>query len=928
MTFRNSLRNSPIVGAYNDLQYANVQPVIQQRPVEALTELYRTRGEKAKYVLDKSNILQNAIASTPHTEVDKNLVQGIAGEVTRELEDYAAQGDFENRVIDIDRLSADAARKLQPIQARKKSFDSWMSSIMELDKDGTPKHSVSDQRKAVYLAKKQLEENPLEWNEDLKTYTGSFSPLNVPANINFSEQVSSILDDWKANKIVLKDKHGNPLQRIPGTGKLRAGTMEYVDDSELIQAAKSHLMNDPNFIDKYRFDMDYEMSRLMEEQDKEELDLDDVRGIVSGDLQAVGKELGIDTDRPLQEQVASGDISADELYRRIRLEQMTNSAIKLGVSKEAYTQYEDKYLTDDLLLKALDWQNKNRASGKKPIDLEAGTSIHKIKSENIVKPSDYNSILSSKDASKASIQSNQAALNTMRKEGTGTPQQRQALENRIKSDRDALEESNRQLNYVKDFVEAKSGFNFIPYYEEYSNKIDEERLVYQDKGNTLEQATIDIPKLSYEDYKDQVISKFVNGDTFTVVEDFITGIGQERHRLDVAAEALKDAFGGDIDTQPYTIDYHTFLIDEKDGVYGSHKKDIKKALTVNPETFVYGDMNLPTLLKEEYDIDIKDVDLEKSQVYPIIESVNKQPGYIIDIVDKDGNKTGTKVTVNYVGGLPGSNGTFRELTEREAYNRFKDKNIRDLDLLDKSVFTKLALSWIDNSFIGEEFDNLNLDVAKPGIPVNFKSGNINFNIVPQLDSRKENPSYDDIVYNLTDDLGRTNLVRTLEDGTQQIIWDNVRPGDIPVDYEDPSKIKEVLASTILADKVSRRKNVEKVNPYEDLLGLSPTNNNLQDIASIFKTNVRQGSTVYMNKDYSDKLKTLVNNYPTLFVYNSSKDGNSLLTKINGDGLALFKTDKETLKNKYGIDLVQPVDDSGNKVTNFSDADYFYIQFSD
>ncbi len=935
------------LGAYNDLQYANYTPIVQQRPVNELKDLYKTKSEQYNYVANAVNQLDTAISSTPHLDEDRSLLEEAKTQLTSAIEEYGNTGDFENRVLDINRLVKDVGKKLVPIQERKQRFDSYTSELMSKDKDGRLKHSMDDIKKGIYLTKRQIK--PMQYDEDLGTYIGEFSGVPVPTNINYSEKVAKILDDWKSNKITLTDKNGNLLERIPGTGKLRAGTKEYTDDSELIQAAKSYLLNDPDFIDKYKFDLDYELTSLLDNEGRA-VNLDDIRNIVSGDLKTVSKDLGLNPNKSLEDQVKEGDITEDELYRRIRLEQITNSAIKLGVSKESYTKFEDKFLKDDLLLKALDWQNKNRINGKTSIESDANVAIHTITTDNIINPSNYNSILSGKDSAKQILKENQRTLNLLRQSNSGTPQQIDQLERTIKEDQNSIENYERQLKSIREFIQNKSNFSFDSYYNEYSSMMDTKRQDYIEDGHTIEETNKDLPKLNLDDYKNEVINKFVNGDTFTVFEDFITGIGKN-HRLDVAAEALMDSFGGSIENTPYTVDYHTYLIegDSKDSkLYTNYVSNKKKAFLTNPNTFTYNNNNFEILLKEKYDLNMDEIDLSKSDIYPTIESINKKPGFIIDVAIKDGDgkiiKGNTKLTVNYEGGLLDERDTFREISEGEAYRRFKDKDLSNLDLQDKAMFRKLSLSWLDNSPIGNKFDNLNLYVQRPGIPVNFKMDElgINFNITPQVDALSQQEGYDKLVYNLSTPDGKVYLERKDSNGNIETIWDRPTSGDIPIDFQSPSEIKETLASSLLSNKIHNKRNAQSINPYEEYINSSPIDNNLQDMTYIFGNTIKEGVSPYFNIIHTDHLKSLKSDYPNLFltdVYRTSnnntgsptsdhKVGDAFDVRINNESLKLFKLSKEDLKRKYGIVLIEPHNGSKGRVSNWSDADHFHIKLAE
>lgn len=299
--------NSALPGAYNDLQYANYTPVFQQRPVKELTELYKKKADDYTYVAEATNQLQRAVSTTPHLERDKAYLYEVANEVNTALEDFEQSGDLENKVFDTNKLVNNASKKLLALQQRKSNWDASVQDLMAKDKDGNLLKSVDDIKKGIYLLDKRTED--LEYDPVLDTYTGAIGSVNVPNKQNYAEKVAKILDDWKANKITLTDKNGNPLERL-NNGYLKAGEVEYTDESELIRSAKSYLMNDPDFMGKVNFDLEYELDVLLsEDEGYRDMTFEDVQGRMSDDLKGVSEYYGFTGDKPIKEQLAEKDVS-------------------------------------------------------------------------------------------------------------------------------------------------------------------------------------------------------------------------------------------------------------------------------------------------------------------------------------------------------------------------------------------------------------------------------------------------------------------------------------------------------------------------------------------------------------------------------------------------------------------------------------------
>lgn len=857
--------NSVLPGAYNDLTYARYTPVVNQRPVKELGELYKKKGEDYTYVATAMNELDRAVANTPHISQDTSILEEASQQVKSAFSDFEQQGDLENKVLDTNKLVSNISKKLLAVQNRKANVDAAIKEATATDKDGNPLHSTEDISKWSYLFNKGIK--PLQYNEQLDTYVGEALPnIAIPSKVNFSEKVTKVLNDWKANKISLTDSQGNLLERL-NNGYLKAGDVTYTDDAELVNAARSYLMSDPDFMDKVNFDLMYEMDRMLSQEDGtyRNMTVDDLSNTFTGDLKQVSTELGLTGNKPLEQQLKDQDISPESLYRRIRLEQLTNNAIRLGVSKESFTQYDNKYLKDEMLLEALKWQNENRnPSGNKPIDNNAYIAIDRVATLNQLNPSDYNDILSGREASIQSLETNKIKLLDAKKNGVGSPEQLDILEGLVRKDQDNIENYERQLKNIREYIETESGFDFFPLYMDYKKE-------NRDNSKSI---------ISFQDYKDQVIDAFVQGDKFNIWENFISGTTPISGRIDGAAALLRESYGA-VETKPYNVDYHRYLIEggNKDSTkYLNFTKAKQKSFEDTPDNFVNGDRNFSTMIDEKFGMSLEDADLKKSTVIPLIESVNKRPGYIINVVDKEGTLVG-KILANQEGDITNDSYIVKDLAVGEAYNRWADKDLSNLDIIEKGMYRKLSLNYIDNSPEGAAIDAMNLYAANAGEPIPLViDGQIKFIVTPQEDILKddipegEKKTYvPNLIYHLSTPDGKQYLTRDNEP-----MWAIPQKGDKPIDFNSPSEIKEIYGAGLL-EKAMRGYSTTRQNPYMQYLNMGMQQQNVGEytnISNIFGNNIKQGVSPYVTQDTLSNVQRLHEAYPTLFVTDGLREPDS------------------------------------------------------
>ena len=804
-------RNNTLPGAYNDLEYANYTPVVPMRPVKELTDLYAAKQQDYIYAKDAASRLGTAIVNTPHTADDEGAIRQVNQEVNSVLSQWEEQGDYENRKLDVDKLVQDVTKKLMPLQQKKAQESAWLEQALARDKEGNYIHNPNDVKKAMVINSKI--NKPSVYDPELGTYIGNFSGVDVPINKNYSEEVAKVLKGWEANEITLTDRNGNPLVRLPNTGYYQAGSKTYTDDAELVNAAKSYLMVDPDFNHKLQFDLMYDLATLTDSNGNPRgVNMSDISRLPKGVVAKVAKEYELIDGKPLQEQLKEKQIPLEEFYSNVKIEDITNKTIELGVSQQSFEAYKSTYLKDILAEESRAAKRSKEAT----VD-DSYTSISKVFTDNVVNPKDYNSIKEGYDVSQQSLQDKKGKLNKALQSGTATPEDIEDLKNQVQRDAENLENFERQLKSLRTHVETQSNFNFDASYQEYINSINSNRKKYDaaqlsshevmanrynpnpKEYGTSSKAIEKYPMLPFDEYKTSVIESFINKDYVSVLED--NRLNPDKGRIDYTAKKLREAYGGDVEVKPYNMDYHTINVEgegKKATLYRGFLKSKKADLVRNPETFLNGEDNLLTLMDKQK---IKGANLEKSEILFLRESYNKKPGYLVILNDDDGKQLG-KVVVNHEGSLLDDRNIVSTIMADEAYNRFKDSDIPNLDVTEKAVFKTFGSSYFDNSPISKNFDDLNLYATNEGdeSPLyldGVKDGSPDMVIV----TRKNFSNPDQSKYLVKFSNGM--FLCENPDGSNTPVL-GYEGQDKPMTFNSPSEIKEELGSGLLLNDINRR----------------------------------------------------------------------------------------------------------------------------
>lgn len=330
-----------------DLTYNNkvLQPI--GRPVDDLKALYKDKQEDYNYVVDSLHQTETVLNQIPSHDKDKGIVDVAKERYQSTFNELNEAGDFENRIIDTKNLANDLTNKygLLDVQRVAKEQSAYQSNLKErLDAGEITRQQYEN-------ASRDSERNyqGLKKDETTGAYLGSYGGTQVQNYANASKEVMEVLKGWKANTVILTDKEGNALMsKEGGTGYYNTGTKEFVDEGELIDAARSYVQSNPNIQSQFEEDTYFEMANLLSDENgnKREVTINDIRGLINNsNTKAAAAQIGINGIEDLNnlDKVLEGkDLEA--VYKHLKKDQLVSDAIKLGVSKESYEKYEASYL--------------------------------------------------------------------------------------------------------------------------------------------------------------------------------------------------------------------------------------------------------------------------------------------------------------------------------------------------------------------------------------------------------------------------------------------------------------------------------------------------------------------------------------------------------------------------------------------------------
>lgn len=337
---------------FSDLSYSTAKALPIGRPVDDLSALYKKKEED--YLTGRDTYYKAGVAldNIPYHQKDAAIIKEAKDVYNQAFTKAEEEGDFENKIPDSQKLANDLATKYGLLEAQKiaQTKQNYITGLKErFDKGNISKYEMD---RAIQDAEDNYK--GLEYDENIGGYVGSYQTREVLDKYNASEEVAKILDGFKANTVILTDANGNTIKKDPsGSGYLITGTNERVGEEELVAAAKSYLAHDPRFRDKVEDDLYYETKNLLynrETGERREMTIDDLKNLVGTKVsQEIANAYNINNLESLPEVLKAKGETVEDLYKQLRKEQMVNSAIQLGVSKESYDKYSANYLTDWLM---------------------------------------------------------------------------------------------------------------------------------------------------------------------------------------------------------------------------------------------------------------------------------------------------------------------------------------------------------------------------------------------------------------------------------------------------------------------------------------------------------------------------------------------------------------------------------------------------
>lgn len=337
---------------FSDLSYSTAKALPIGRPVDDLSALYKKKEEDYLTGRDTYYKAGAALDNIPYHQKDAAIIKEAKDVYNQAFTKAEEEGDFENKIPDSQKLANDLATKYGLLEAQKiaQTKQNYITGLKErFDKGNISKYEMD---RAIQDAEDNYK--GLEYDENIGGYVGSYQTREVLDKYNASEEVAKILDGFKANTVILTDANGNTIKKDPsGSGYLITGTNERVGEEELVAAAKSYLAHDPRFRDKVEDELYYETKNLLynrETGERREMTVNDLQNLVGTKVsQSIANAYNINNLESLPEVLKAKGETVEDLYKQLRKEQMVNSAIQLGVSKESYDKYSANYLTDWLM---------------------------------------------------------------------------------------------------------------------------------------------------------------------------------------------------------------------------------------------------------------------------------------------------------------------------------------------------------------------------------------------------------------------------------------------------------------------------------------------------------------------------------------------------------------------------------------------------
>jgi hypothetical protein len=324
---------------FNDLTYNPSKYASIGRPVDDLKALYEKKEND--YITSNSNLnsVETAINNLPALSKDEHLKQGAMDLFDKTNKKYREADNLEDRVIDTTNLAHDMANKhgLLQVQQNATSRSNQVQSLQQRYEDG--EISKEAMNRAIRDADTKYE--GVQYNAETDSYLGSFNMRDVLNKYNFAEENAKVMEGFKANTLILTTKDGERIIPDGKSGYMSINTQETVTEDELREASNSYLQNSPEFKDYVNDELYYEIDNITKNSETGEMTLNDLQSLLGTNMSAkLAEAYKVNSLEELGKKLEEEGITPEQLYRKMRGDQMANSASTLGIEKEGYTKNE------------------------------------------------------------------------------------------------------------------------------------------------------------------------------------------------------------------------------------------------------------------------------------------------------------------------------------------------------------------------------------------------------------------------------------------------------------------------------------------------------------------------------------------------------------------------------------------------------------
>lgn len=886
---------------FGTLSYKKNKLVPIGSPVQELAALYDKKQKDFDYVVDNTNLLDNALSNISYNDKDKQIVDDARKHFKDTISTFAKEGDLENKVLDVKKLANDLNNQfgLSAVQKAYQARQGYIQGLQsQYDKGDI---SRSDMQRAIGYS--DFVNKGVQKGED-GYFESGYSGRGVLRKINFAEKVDDVIKGFESDKIILQNSKGQQLIKDPsGTGYLIAGTLEKVDRGEVVNAAKSYLENDPDFRDRVQEETFYDLHSLLtnkETGETREMTPADFENLVGTKVSSrIAEQLNIDN----LNQLSSDNLK--NIYQSIKGEQLSNEAIKLAVDKNSFEKYEAKYLQD--------WQLKEQMSAASQADvlIRDYSSLQTFNTQDRISTDDYKRTAQIYDGAKNNISQLQKELDNAK--ASKDPNLVADLENKLAAQKAIVNQVDSRMQYIAENTPEVQ--KYIDYIINDLTPVDTTGVpgmfVNTDNVNDLRIEGLNINKGELT----SLINKQLAGNLKEAdLTSYITGVDNDvrfnksisnlKGAIQVAAHKLENALENN--EVNYTEDYKWLNLPDLEPKakrarpayqleYQAQQltKDVNYFKNLVP---TQSNESLVNLIEKEYDVKDKNNEIlwNEGKIVPSIDSSidfntgDYRPTLVLQVPVMEGNNSKNKRTIQ----VPVFSGD-------DAYNNLyndvlvdEKRALENKDVLtrnEKNTLDRINLSLYNQTSYGKNFDLLNLFNAKDGEII---STDISDDYEANIKVFKHN-SPTNMRYYLMDGKG-DNAKYYAQDKNGNVTtmdWQQLRSSK---DFEaiggnSPRDLKLQISKRVFNSNDDFRVDVKDT----------------VDISSYFGQNVKDDVNPRLDIEAAESVKALKDMFPNLFLTDALRTNNSEIGAENSD-------------HKYAKAIDLRLNEDAKKVVNLSD----------